>query len=351
MMRRRPIVLSLSTAALLALVTSSMAKDLTVAADGSGDYKTLQSALDAVPRTNTDPVKIFIKPGTYEEKIDIPSKKGAITLIGQGKTPEETVITFHLKASDPKTGVAASTQPGTVGTTGSASVTISGSDISAENLTFANSAGLRAGQAVALKTNGDRLTFKNCRFTGYQDTLYLAGKGRVYLKDCFISGSTDFIFGNATAVFDHCTIKSETSSFITAANTAPDTPYGFVLVDCTLTAADGVPTGSVYLGRPWQWDRGTKSAVMYIRTKMGPQIAAAGWHPWDATKNVKPEENTRYSEMGSMDADGKPLDVSGRVAWAKQLSADEAAKLSIAAILAGSDAWNPTGSPDIKPMP
>jgi len=180
-----------------------LAKDVTIDAAGGGDFKSVQAAVDSVPDRNAEPMRFLIKPGKYEEYISVPRNKPFISFIGQGAKPEDTVLTYHLKSSDPK-----SDGSGNVGTTGSASVTITASDFTAENITFANSAGDNVGQAVAVKTNGDRIAFFNCRFLGFQDTLYPSGQGRVYFKDCYVTGDTDFIFGSATAVFDHCTINS-----------------------------------------------------------------------------------------------------------------------------------------------
>jgi pectinesterase len=315
---------------------AALAKDIIVDPSGSGDFKTVQEALDSVEKGNTEPARILIKPGKYEEHLAIPKDKPHVQLIGQGAKPDDTTITFHLKASDPKPD-----GTGNVGTTGSSSVTVNGPDFLAENITFANSAGAGAGQAVAVKTNGDRLVFRNCRFLGHQDTLYPSGKGRCYFKDCYIAGDTDFIFGNAVAVFDHCTIESVGRGFDSAANTSPEQPYGYVFLDCTLIASADVPAGSVFLGRPWQWNSGPHPAVAYLRTKMGPHISPAGWNPWDKA-NTDPAKTARYSEYKSMDPDGQPLDVSKRVDWSHQLTDDEAAKYTIPNILAGDDHWDPT---------
>ncbi len=319
-----------------ALAGGACAKDVTVDSGGGGDFTTVQAAVDAVAGGNSQAVRILIKPGKYEEKIAVPANKPFIQFLGQGSSAEQTVLTFHLKASDPKPGGS-----GNVGTTGSSSVTITGSDFLADNITFANSAGDKVGQAVALKTNGDRLIFHNCQFLGFQDTLYPSGEGRVYFSDCYITGNTDFIFGNAIAVFDRCTINSSDSGFDTAANTMAKDPLGFVMLDCTLTCSEGVKAGSVFLGRPWQWDRGPKASVTYVRTKMGPHISPTGWHPWDAKNNTDPGKTARFSEFASTDLDGNPLDVSKRVAWSHQLSEAEAAELTVEKILGGNDQWNP----------
>lgn len=324
----------ISIASALLAAAPALAKDITVAPTG-GDFTTVQAAIDAAPSDATEATRILIAPGTYEQKLTIPASKAKLTLVGQGTKPDDTVLSFHLKASDPRPD-----GKGNVGTTGSSSVTINGNDFAAENLTFANTAGNKVGQAVAVKTNGDRLIFRNCRFLGFQDTLYPANKGRVLFDRCYISGNTDFIFGNATAVFDHCTINSAGGGFVTAANTTPQQPFGFVFLDCTLTESDSTPAGSVYLGRPWQYDRGSKSAVAYLRCKMGPQINPAGWNPWDS-RDTDPGSVTRYSEFDSMDLDGKPLDVSKRVPWSHQLTPDEAAGYTVEKVLSGADGWKP----------
>jgi pectinesterase len=318
---------------------TGFARDITLAPDGSGDFHTLQEALDSLPAANVEPVHIFLKPGKYEQYLTIPKGKDHLTFTGKGAKPDETLLSFHYKASDPKPG---SNPPTNIGTTGSASTTINSSDCTFENLTFENSAGDNVGQAVALKTNGDRLIFRNCRFLGFQDTLYPAGGGRCYFVNCYITGDTDFIFGNATAVFDHCTINASDPrlNYYTAANTQPKTPFGYVFLDCQLTASPGVQPGAVYLGRPWQWDRGSSAAVAFIRCTMGPHVNPEGWHPWAQT-NVHPENNTRYREFGSVDPQGKPLDVSKRVSWSHQLTAEEAAEYTPEKILAGTDHWNP----------
>lgn len=324
----------------IVLLTTAAAtgKDIVVDGSATGGFTTVQAAIDSVAPGNTERVRILIKPGTYAERITVPKDKPHISLIGQGETPEQTVLTYHLKASDPKPDGS-----GNVGTTGSSSTYVHATDFIAENVTFANSAGDNVGQAVAIKTTNDRLIFRRCRFLGFQDTLYPTS-GRVYFKDCYVTGDTDFIFGNATAVFENCTINSSDSSYITAASTKPETAHGFVFLDCTLTASQGVKSGSVWLGRPWQWDRGSKASVTFVRTKMGSHINPQGWHPWDVQKNTSPDTTTRYAEFGSMDLNGQPLDLSKRVSWSKQLTAEDAAKLTAKGILAGSDGWDPTES-------
>ena len=326
----------------VAIVTANFcncckATDITVDPAGSGLFKTVQAAIDSVAAKNDERVRILIKPGTYTEHLVV--KKPKISLIGQGKQPEDVVLTYNLSARSPKTDGKAGE---TVGTTGSTSTLIGGADFVAENVTFANSTPDNIAQAVAIKTQADRLAFHKCRFLGFQDTLYPTA-GRQYFKDCYVTGDTDFIFGNATAVFDHCTINSSDSGFVTAANTKPETPFGFVFLDCTLTATEDAAKKShgTFLGRPWQWDRGTNASAAFIRCTIGPHISLAGWHPWDAKNNLQPEKNTRYSEYKNVDPSGKPIDTSQCASWSHQLSDEEAEKYTVEKLLGGDDHWNP----------
>jgi pectinesterase len=211
---------------------------LTVAADGSGEYRTIQEAVLAVRDFMQVPAIISIKNGTYKEKLLIPSQKTNITLLGESK--EGVIITYGDYSGDANKH----------STYTSATVRVQGNDFTAKNLTFENSAG-RVGQAVALHVEGDRATFRNCRLLGNQDTLFLAiENSRQYYQNCYIEGTTDFIFGSSTAVFEGCTIHSKTNSYITAASTWPRQPFGLVFLNCKLTAAPEAT--KVYLGRPWR---------------------------------------------------------------------------------------------------
>jgi pectinesterase len=316
----------------LASVGRAEAQPITVAADGSGDFKTVQAAVDSIPANNSERRVILIKPGTYKERIVVPKEKPLITIRGTDSDPAKTVLTNDWNASYTPP---AATRP--VGTSGSASTNIAGSDFIAEDITFENSAGDH-GQALAIKTMGDRMAFRNCRFLGWQDTL-CADSGRQYFVNCHVEGRVDFIFGGATAVFDHCIIHSKNGGYVTAARTKPELPFGYVFLDCTLTG-DETPT---FLGRPWQWDRGSKAAVAFIRCKIGPHIRAEGWNKWDLKDkpNLNPVDNTRYSEFGSMTLDGKPLDISSRADWSHQLAPEVAARYTVANILGGEDHWDP----------
>jgi len=314
-----------------ALCPSARADDYLVDPSGAGGAaKTVQAAINAAPAgTAQKRTRILIKPGTYTEQLKVPKDKHFVSLIGQGAKPEDVVLTFNLSAK--------STTPGgaPVGTGGSSSTIISANDFVAENLTFANSTPPKVAQAVAIRPQADRLAFKKCRFIGFQDTLYPC-VGRQYYKDCYITGTVDFIFGDATAVFDHCTINSSDRGYLTAASTAQNNKYGFVFLDCTLTASAAAATqaNAVYLGRPWR----PFGAVTFVRCKMGPHIYAVGWDNW---RNPANEATARFAEFGSTDLDGKLLDVSKRATWSRQLTALEVKDVTLENVLGGGDNWNP----------
>ncbi|MGV3509852.1 MAG: pectinesterase family protein, partial [Sphingobacteriaceae bacterium] len=202
---------------------------LTVAQDGSGDYKTIQEAINAIRDLSQKEAKIFIKNGTYKEKLIIPSWKTHISLIGESK--ENTIITGDDYSGKTFPGGKDAHGKDKHSTFSSYTVLVQGNDFKAQNLTIRNTAG-RVGQAVALHVEGDRAIILNCNILGNQDTLYTAsGSSRQYYKDCFIEGTTDFIFGEATVVFKNCIIKSLSNSYITAAATTPQQKFGYVFFD------------------------------------------------------------------------------------------------------------------------
>ena len=229
---------------LLIILLSHMAKTqqrIIVAKDGTGQFKSVQAALNAVPEDNKKPVTIYIKKGIYKEVIIVDATKSFIKLIGEDK--EQTILTYDNHAG---TRLA---NGDTLNTWTCASFFVYGNDFSAENITFENNAGFTAGQAVALRIEGNRASFKNCRMVGFQDVLFLSGSGvKHYFRDCYIEGTTDFIFGAATAVFKNCHIHSKKNSHVTAASTNSIIPYGFVFFDCKLTADSDI--NKVSLGRP-----------------------------------------------------------------------------------------------------
>jgi pectinesterase len=314
----------------------------------SGAYTTVQAAINAAPvGTASNRTIIYIAPGTYKEKLTVSSAKKFLCFIGQTTDATKVILTYNQNATT------SNGSGGTVGTTGSASTTLSGSDFIAKNITFQNSTHDNIAQAVALKTAADRMAFSNCRFFGFQDTLYVTN-GRQYFTGCHITGDTDFVFGNATALFNSCYLnESSTYGYCTAANTATTTAIGLVFKYCALTkgpitATDpatgtkystitSVSNNATYLGRPWQYST-TKPSVTFISCKMDTHIIAAGWSPWDSG-NTNPGNTTRYSEYGSTNISGGALSVSGRVSWSHQLSATQAAKYTVGNIFGPASYW------------
>lgn len=304
-------------------------KMYTVAKDGSGDFKTVQEAIDATGNELQTSTKIFIKKGTYREKITIPATKGPITF--EGESLKETIIINNDFASKKNA------EGKDMGTTGSSTIFIFSNDFSAKNITFQNDAG-KVGQAVAVLITGDRAIFENCRFLGFQDTLYLKGQQddlskakdvRHYFKNCYIEGTTDFIFGAATAVFEKCEIYAkESATYLTAASTPEGKKYGFVFIDCKITG--DAKSQSVYLGRPWR----PFAKTVFINSNVNDVIKPEGWHNWN-----KPdaEKTTFYAEYNSK---GIGANSEKRVFWSHQLSKKEAKAYSIKNILSGNDNWN-----------
>lgn len=298
------------------------AEPIVVAADGSGQFTSVQAALDSIPKPNAERRVILIKPGIYKELIKLGKDLPLITFRGGDEDPSKTVLTYDLYASRKVDGKE-------VGTSGSASTRIDGADFIAENITFENSAG-EVGQAVALRITGDRGVYRNCRFLGWQDTLYPNG-GRQYFVDSHIEGRVDFIFGRSTAVFERCEIVSKNGGYVTAASTSADQKFGYVFLDCNLISPDKTPA---YLGRPWRPD----AAVAFIRCKLGEHIHPDGWNNWGKVEN---EKTARYVEYGNA---GPGADRSRRVAWSKMLTDEEAKAYTIQNVLGGDDQWDPTNN-------
>jgi pectinesterase len=294
-------------------------KRIVVAKDGTGQFKTVQEALNAVTESNKKPVTIFIKKGVYKEVVIVDATKSFITLIGEDKN--NTILTYENHAGTKLPN------GDTLNTWTCASFFVYGNDFSAQNLTFENNAGFTAGQAVALRVEGNRASFKNCRMVGFQDVLFLSGSGvKHYFRDCYIEGTTDFIFGPATAVFKNCHIQSKKNSHVTAASTNSIIPYGFVFFDCKLTADSS--TTKVSLGRPWT----PTASVTYINCWMDKHIIPEGWNNW---KNPANESTARYAEYNSTGPGSNP---NARVKWSRQLTAEEVKKYTIRNILG---TWDP----------
>ncbi|MGQ1947927.1 pectinesterase family protein [Geofilum sp. OHC36d9] len=291
-----------------------------VAADGSGDFVSVQDAIDAVPHFRKVETIIFIKNGVYKEKLILPQSKNRVTLIGESK--EGTILTnddFAQKKN--RFGEE-------MGTTGSSGFFVFGDDFLARNITFENSAG-PVGQAVAVRVSGDRAVFDNCRFLGFQDTLYPNQDGsRQFYRNCYIEGTVDFIFGWATVWFQGCDIFCKAPGYVTAASTEKERAYGFVFNKCRVTG--DAPAGTVYLGRPWR----NYAQTVFIDCYLGDVIHSKGWHNW----NKKEAEVTAfYAEYGT-----KGPGVKGeRAKWAHQLTSEQRSAYTIEKVLGGDDNWDP----------
>lgn len=292
--------------------------DFVVAADGSGDFTTVQEAINAVPAFRKNQrTTIFIKKGIYKEKIVVAPCQINISLIGE----EGTELTYDDYAQRlNRFGEETSTS-------GSSSIYIYAPDFYAENITFQNAAG-PVGQAVACFVSADRVCFRNCRFLGNQDTLYTYGEGcRIYFDHCYIEGTVDFIFGWSLAIFDQCQIHSLQNGYATAPSTPQGQSHGYVFYDCQLTAEPEV--NEVYLSRPWR----PYAQAVFIRCELGPHILPVGWDPWD---KEHPEQTVCYAEYQSTGPGANPL---GRAYFSHQL--ENLDDYGMAELLAGSDGWQP----------
>jgi pectinesterase len=302
---------------------------IVVAADGSGQFTNVQAAIMSVPSGHcTNPVIIHLKPGIYKELVYVQREKGFFKLVGED--PATTVITYNLSANltnfDGKP----------LGTFRTPSALIDADDFTAENISFENSAGA-VGQALAVRVDGDRAVFRNCRFFGWQDTILL-NRGRQYFENCTIAGHVDFIFGAATAWFEQCHIQCLGDGYITAASTPADQPFGFVFSNCKITGDQ--PETRTFLGRPWR----IYASTIFLNTEMSEVVRPEGWNDW---KKPETHQTARYAEFHSTGPGGSPKQ---RVAWAKQLTKAEAAGITVGKVLGGADGWNPkTGQYHEKP--
>lgn len=305
---------------LLVAVSGTWAQErqdtIVVSRDGTGNFRTLQEAIESARAFMDYTVTIYVRNGVYKEKVIVPSWVENIDIIGEDR--DKTIITYDDHANINK-----------MGTFRTYTVKVEGSDITFKNLTIENNAA-QLGQAVVLHTEGDRLKFINCRILGNQDTIYTGAKfTRLYFKDCYIDGTTDFIFGPSTALFEDCIIHSKRNSYVTAASTPKEAKYGYVFKHCKLTAEPGVD--KVYLGRPWR----PYAYTLFIECELGKHIVSAGWHNWGKQSN---EETARYMEYKNT---GEGANASERVAWSKQLTKKEAEAVTVDAIFRTQSNWNP----------
>jgi len=283
---------------------------IVVSKDNNGDFNNIQEAINSCKSFPDKRITIFIKKGIYNEKVEIHSWNTNIHLIGENK--DSTIIVNSDYAGNRKNG-----------TFYTYTLKVNANDCIIENITIINAAG-EVGQAVALHTEADRILIKNCNIVGNQDTLYAAGENcRQYYKNCYIEGTTDYIFGAATALFENCIIHSKKDSYITAASTPERIKYGFVFINCKLTADSGI--SKVYLGRPWR----QYAKTVFINCYMGEFIAPEGWHNWN---NPEAEKNTFYAEFKNY---GPGANTNNRVKWAYQLSTKQIKEYSIEKIFSG----------------
>jgi len=298
---------------------------ITVAQDGSGDFTSIQKAINSVRDFGPGEALIKIKSGTYNEKVRIPTSKHKITL--RGENQENTIIT-----NDDYSGKIDALNE-TMTTFNSYTLQVMADDVKISNLTIQNT-WCNKGQAVSLHVEGDRFVIRNSKILGCQDTVYAAGNhSRQYYESCFIEGTTDFIFGAATVVFKNCTIKSLANSYITAASTEESKKYGFVFFDCKLIAKEDIT--KVFLGRPWR----PFAKTVFINTEMGNHILPQGWNPWKGDKMFPDKEKTTYyAEFGSK---GDGANASKRVDWSHQLLKKEIKNYTVEKIFQQADNWIP----------
>lgn len=300
--------------------TASLAKpnapDIVVSKDGKGNFTTIQEAVLSVRDYKPSRTTIYVKNGTYEEKLLIPANKCDITIVGE--SADGVIITHGDYASLNK-----------MGTFNTWTVRVDGDGIRMENMTISNSAG-PVGQAVALHVEGDKCEFNNCRLLGFQDTLFNGrGGSRQYFRECYIEGTTDFIFGPATVVMDRCHIHCKADSYITAASTPANSRFGYVLRDCKVTADKSVKR--LYLGRPWR----EFAAVTWVRCELPACIVPEGWHNWGRAEN---QATARYAEHACT---GEGAKAAERVGWSCQLTQEEAEALTVERIFSRKGQWTP----------
>ncbi len=293
---------------------------ITVAKDGTGDFTKVQDAFNAIPQHNKQPYHVFIRNGVYKEKLYLDSTKQNITITGEDKF--KTVLTYE----DHSGKIAPNGD--TINTFTSYTFLQEGANVKIANLTIENNAGYSAGQAVAMHVMGDRVKFENCRFLGNQDVLY-AGKPatRQYFENCYIEGTTDFIFGPSTAWFEKCHVNSKRNSHITAASTPKEEAFGYVFNNCVLTT-DSLNVNKVTLGRPWR----PYASVAYINCYMGAHIIPEGWNNW---RNEANEATARYAEYNAFGPGARPAD---RAKWSRQLTEAEAKAYNLTNVFRD---WNP----------
>jgi pectinesterase len=295
---------------LFLVVNGYCQKRIVVAQDGSGNFKSVQAAFNSIKENNRTPILVYVKSGSYKEKLYLDSTKAFVTLEGEDKF--NTILSYNDHTGKKlASGEIINTQT-------SQSFLEAANDFTAKNISFQNDAGFTAGQAVATRITGDRCRFFNCRFVGFQDVLFPSKENtRQYFEGCYIEGTTDFIFGPSTAWFQQCHIHSKKNSHVTAASTPQTTPIGYVFYDCVLTGDTSL--NRVSLGRPWR----PYASVTYIHCYLDRHIFPAGWANWNNTDSYK---TARYSEYKNY---GPGSDIKERVEWSHQLSDQQERQFTI----------------------
>ncbi|MDR0574064.1 MAG: pectin esterase [Tannerella sp.] len=287
-----------------------------VARDGTGDFRNIQDAIHSIRAFRPQHTVVFIKNGMYKEKLILPTWANDITFIGEDK--EKTIITWddHANIND-------------MGTFRSYTFLIQGNGVTFENLTIENAAA-PLGQAVAAHIEGDRIIFRNCRLLGNQDTIFTGRESyRQYFENCYIEGTTDFIFGLSVCWFENCTIYCKKDSYITAASTPQNQPYGYIFDKCRVVPAKDIT--KLYLGRPWR----QYAMTLFMNCELPESIVPQGWHNWGKEEN---EKTVRYMEYNNS---GPGAATTQRVGWSKILTAKEARKYTIKNVMKGCDGWSP----------
>lgn len=280
--------------------------DFVVAPDGSGNFTSIQKAIDACKAFPDSRVSIFVKNGTYYEKIVVPSCNSQLSIVGE--SADKTIISFDDYFDKINRGRNSTFYTYTL--------KVEANDFRLENMTVENIAG-PVGQAVALHVEGDRCVFRNCRFLGNQDTVYAAGRfSRQYFSNCYVEGTTDFIFGEATALFEQCTLQAKANSFLTAASTPEGKPFGFVFLKCKVTAISGV--NKLFLGRSWR----SFAKVAFLGCEIGACVCPEGWDNWSKPENERTTQFAEYNNTGAGASRSK------RVNWSRELTKKEVSTFS-----------------------
>lgn len=309
---------------------------IVVARDGTGEFRTITDAIEVCRAFMGYHKVIYVKKGIYKEKVILPQWLQNIEICGEDR--DQTVITYDDHANISMDGyywspqlkeqlISMGDRP-KLGTFRSFTVRVDANNITFKNITIENNAA-RLGQAVAIHTQGDRLTFVNCRFLGNQDTVYTGMPAtRIFFDHCYIEGTTDFIFGPSTAWFEACQIHCKADSYITAASTPQDVDFGYIFNKCTVTCAPGVT--KVYLGRPWR-DYGY---TLFMHCSLPAQIRPEGWHHWEKHR----EQTARYLEFENT---GEGAATGKRVTWSRQLSEQQAKGITLEKVFCREDKWHP----------